>query len=74
MTESRRKRWTGHIALIKELRNPHTIKLYSKNLMCISLDKPRPKLEDNIETDMKERWDVFWLRTEFSGGSCEYGN
>jgi hypothetical protein len=56
MINSRRMRWAGHVARMREKRNAYRI-LVGKPKGKRQLGRPRNRLEDNINIDLRElRW------------------
>jgi hypothetical protein len=53
MIKSRRMRWVGHVALIREKKNAYGI-LVGKSEGKRLLGRPRCKWENNIKTDLRE--------------------
>jgi len=51
--KSRRMRWAGHVAGIKETRGAYRV-LVGKPLGKRPLERPRRRWEDNIKTDLQE--------------------
>jgi hypothetical protein len=79
MTKSRRMRWAGHVARIRETRNAYRI-LVGKPEGKRSLGRPRRRWADNIQMGLEEiGWDgMDWIdlaqgREQWMG-SCEHGN
>jgi hypothetical protein len=65
MMKSRRMRWAGHVAGIREKRNIHRI-LVGKPQGKRSLERPNCRWVDNIEMDL--RWNgVIWSGSSGSG-------
>jgi hypothetical protein len=78
MIKSRRMRWVGHVARMREKRNAYRI-LVGKPEGKRPLRRPRCRWVDNIKMDL--RYDgmlwigLIWLRIGSNGeGSCEHGN
>jgi hypothetical protein len=61
MIKSRRMRWTGHVARMRDVRNAYI--LTAKSERKRSLGRPRRKYEDNIKVNIKEivQEDVDWM-------------
>jgi hypothetical protein len=51
--KSRRLKWAGHVARIRERKGAHRL-LVGKPGGRRSLGRPRPRWEDNIKMDLKE--------------------
>jgi hypothetical protein len=62
MIKSRGMRWTGHVTRMREMRNAYRI-LVGKPGGKRPLGRPRNRLEDNIERDLREiGWDgMHWI-------------
>jgi hypothetical protein len=62
MIKSRRMRWAGHVARMREMRNAHRI-LVGKPEGKRPLGRPRRRWVDNIKIDLRERgWDgMDWI-------------
>jgi hypothetical protein len=61
MIESRRMRWTGHVALMGEKRNSYRI-LVGKPEGNRPLGRPRHRWEGNITMNLRVGWDgVNWI-------------
>jgi hypothetical protein len=62
MIESRRMRWTGHVARMGETRNAYRI-LVGKPEGNRPLGRPRRRWVDNIKIDLRDiRWDgMDWI-------------
>jgi hypothetical protein len=60
--KSRRMRWVGYVACIREMRNAYNI-LTGKSKGKILLGRPRHRWEDNIRIDLREiGWEgVHWM-------------
>jgi hypothetical protein len=66
MIKSRRMRWAGHVARIRETRNACGI-LAGKAEGKRPLGRPRRRWADSIDMDRREII-LIWLRIETSGG------
>jgi hypothetical protein len=63
VNESRRLKWTGHVARMGQTRNAYDT-LVGKAEETKSLRRPRTRREDNIRMDLREMWwEVFvdWM-------------
>jgi hypothetical protein len=75
---SRRMRWAGHIARMKERRSAYKF-VVGKTEGRRPLGRPRRRWEDNIKVDLQEvgwgAWtSLIWLRIRTDGGLCKRGN
>jgi hypothetical protein len=67
MIKSRRMKWAGHVARLREKRNAYRI-LVGKPDGKRSLGRPRRRWVDNIKTDGMVSIGLIWLRIRTSGG------
>jgi hypothetical protein len=65
--KSRRMRWMGHVALIRETRNTHRISIGNPEGMR-SLGRPRRRWENDIRVIGKVWAGFIWLSRGTSGG------
>ena len=59
VVKSRRMRWAGHVARMREGRGVHRV-LVEKPEGKRPLGRPRHRWEDNIKIDLQEVGGVFW--------------